>query len=163
MKISGQRRKAISPIVATVLIIAATLIAFAAVLGYIFGIFGSAASTANISATVTAAVHGPAGTSGIDQTAAAGGNITLALSNSGTGSTTVSSYSITFGGNTQTGSPATGTTLTITPSGKAGSAASANPLSVYIHIGTATTAGESFTGSITLANSEVVTFSGTFA
>ena len=82
MKISGQRRKAISPIVATVLIIAATLIAFAAVLGYIFGIFGSAASTANISATVTAAVHGPAGTSGIDQTAAAGGNITLSVTGS---------------------------------------------------------------------------------
>ncbi|MDG6974340.1 MAG: type IV pilin N-terminal domain-containing protein, partial [Nitrososphaerota archaeon] len=46
MKISGRQRKGISPIIATVLIIAATLIAFAAVAGYIFGLFGSSTKSA---------------------------------------------------------------------------------------------------------------------
>jgi len=164
MKISGRQRKGISPIVATVLIIAATLIAFAAVLGYIFGIFGGAASTTNGTATVTASVHGAGATATltqVKQTGANHGNITITLSNSGTGSSTISSYSLTYGGNTETGTIAA--TFTLNPSGQTGSGASANPLVVYLDVGKATTAGEAFSGSITLANSEVISFTGTYS
>lgn len=46
-KAGARRRAAISGIAATVLIVAATLIAFAAVAGYVYGIFGAAASATN--------------------------------------------------------------------------------------------------------------------
>ncbi len=44
-------RKAISPIIATVLIIAVTLIAAVAIGGFVFGIFGSASNTAQVEVT----------------------------------------------------------------------------------------------------------------
>src|SRR5271154_4650843 len=45
------QRKAISPIIATVLIIAVTLIAAVAIGGFVFGIFGSASSSAQVQVT----------------------------------------------------------------------------------------------------------------
>src|ERR1019366_2870651 len=51
----GQQRRAISPIIATVLIIAVTLIAAVAIGGFVFGIFGSASATANIAVTTVIA------------------------------------------------------------------------------------------------------------
>ncbi|MDG6910271.1 MAG: type IV pilin N-terminal domain-containing protein [Nitrososphaerota archaeon] len=92
MKISGRQRKGISPIIATVLIIAATLIAFAAVAGYIFGLFGSSTKSAQ------AQVVGESLTSGTT------GVLSLQFSNSGGQSVTITSESVTVGGATYTGS-----------------------------------------------------------
>ncbi|MDG7012201.1 MAG: type IV pilin N-terminal domain-containing protein [Nitrososphaerota archaeon] len=104
MKISGRQRKGISPIIATVLIIAATLIAFAAVAGYIFGLFGSSTKSAQAEVTSSNLV-------------ASTGVLTLDFSNSGGQSVTISSVSVTVGGTTYTES---GTAIAyISPSGAA--------------------------------------------
>ncbi|MDG6982922.1 MAG: type IV pilin N-terminal domain-containing protein [Nitrososphaerota archaeon] len=97
MKISGRQRKGISPIIATVLIIAATLIAFAAVAGYIFGLFGS--STKSAQAQVV----------GESLTAATGASngLTMTFSNSGGQSVTITSVSVTIGGTTYSATPST--------------------------------------------------------
>jgi len=47
-----KRRKAISPVLATVILIAITLIAAIAVAGFVFGLFGSFTSTAHVMASV---------------------------------------------------------------------------------------------------------------
>lgn len=163
MKISGQRRKAISPIVATVLIIAATLIAFAAVLGYIFGIFGSSANTANISASSPSISHSFTAETSYPTTAATYG--TIVLSNTGTANTTVSSGTISFGSHTfalLVGSSGTASCTSATPC-TVGSGKSFT-LYVYINAGTTTaTSGEAFNGVIDLANGEQASFTGTFS
>lgn len=48
----GKKRKAISPVLATVILIAITLIAAIAVAGFVFGLFGSFTSTAQVSASI---------------------------------------------------------------------------------------------------------------
>jgi len=54
------KRKAISPVLATVILIAITLIAAIAIAGFVFGLFGTFTSTARVQASVTscAAVAG---------------------------------------------------------------------------------------------------------
>ena len=51
MKITKSKRKAISPVLATVILIAITLIAAIAIAGFVFGLFGTFTSTARVSAT----------------------------------------------------------------------------------------------------------------
>ena len=84
MKISGRQRKGISPIIATVLIIAATLIAFAAVAGYVFGLFGSSTSGANAQSVNTSFV-------------ASTGVFNDTFTNSGGKSVTINSISVVVG------------------------------------------------------------------
>ncbi|MGD0396477.1 MAG: archaellin/type IV pilin N-terminal domain-containing protein [Nitrososphaerales archaeon] len=56
---SGKKRKAISPVLATVILIAITLIAAIAVAGFVFGLFGSFTSSPNLTATaVTCSISG---------------------------------------------------------------------------------------------------------
>jgi len=50
---SPKRRKAISPVLATVILIAITLIAAIAIAGFVFGLFGSFTSSAQVSASVS--------------------------------------------------------------------------------------------------------------
>ena len=80
-------RKAISPVIATVILIAITLIAAIAIAGFVFGLFGSFTSNAQVTATATCV----AGTAQ---------PCTVYLSNTGTANTNVLSASITFGGKT---------------------------------------------------------------
>ncbi len=166
MKISGQQRKAISPIVATVLIIAATLIAAAAILGYVFGIFGGASTTANVTASAPSLSHSYSSETAYPTTAATFGTVTL--SNSGTGSTSaLTTGSITYGGSTypiligSTGTAiCTSTTCGVPSNG-------ALTVDFYVNgVGTGTgapTSGETFNGLVNLANGESATFSGTFS
>jgi len=136
----GGRRDAISPIVATVLIIAATLIAFAAVAGYVFGILGSGSSTANVSVTAVSINHSLL--TGV-----------LSLSNTGTAGTAASGVTLTYSGQTcspvaSTATIGSGTTIAISITGT----------------GTCT-AGPSSTpydGYVSLSNGEEATFAGTF-
>lgn len=72
----GKKRKAISPVLATVILIAITLIAAIAVAGFVFGLFGSFTSTPQLQATNV--VCGTTGT-------AAAVTCTFSLTNSGSG------------------------------------------------------------------------------
>ena len=147
MKISGRQRKGISPIVATVLIIAATLIAFAAVLGYIFGIFGGAGSTANVSVTSVSLSHSC-------MVAAPAITCTLSLTNTGSSSATTTGGTITFGGTTYTWTSAS------TP---IAADSAAHTVVLTATSATSASAGQAFTGVVSLTNGEQALFSGTFS
>src|SRR5712692_9050845 len=76
------KRKAISPVLATVILIAITLIAAIAIAGFVFGLFGSFTSSATVSVQV--------------QTCAVTGLVcTLTVSNSGTASASISANTCT--------------------------------------------------------------------
>ncbi len=143
MKITNaQKRKAISPVIATVILIAITLIAAIAIAGFVFGLFGSFTSTAQVlvsSASCTTSL-----------------SCTLTLSNSGTANTAVvaSTFTLTYGGVKYGGTCNGGTPLVIT-------AGSAPPVSCTVS-GASPVSGEQFTGSLGLSNGGVVSFSGTF-
>ncbi len=84
----GSQRKAISPVLATVILIAITLIAAIAIAGFVFGLFGSFTSSAHTSVSVTSCTAG-------------GGNEACLLSflNSGTANTAATTVcSVTWGG-----------------------------------------------------------------
>ncbi|MDV3243929.1 MAG: type IV pilin N-terminal domain-containing protein [Nitrososphaerales archaeon] len=166
MKITSKNeRKAISPIIATVLIIAATLIAFAAIGGYVFGIFGSASNTANVQVTSAALGH-----------LLAAGSLTLV--NSGTGSTTVSGVSITYNGQTCSvpASATNGWSITgnagniVGAAGTAGATGASQTITVTLtnaggYCGTAAPAaaqGTAYNGNVLLANGALASFTGTF-
>ena len=154
-------RKAISPVIATVILIAITLIAAIAIAGFVFGLFGSFTATAevtqvgsNLSAT------GLSGTSNslaatCETTTPASGDSYVVLSNTGTGSTSVTAVSLILGGTTYTITTPTGCSATpIKASG-----------TLYVVIsGTASStlaAGSTFGGSVSLANGGNVPLSGT--
>jgi len=101
-----QRREGITPVIATVILIAVTLIAAVAVTGFTFGLFGS--FTASPQVTVTGSslsagglANGAGGTS-LTATCAtsAGAGSYVALTNTGTSTATVTSGTIVYGGST---------------------------------------------------------------
>lgn len=151
----GQRqRRAISPIIATVLIIAVTLVASVAIGGFVFGLFGSSTVTAQVQAitsyipssissgtTFTAACATAQGTSGYTQ-----------FSNTGTANTLISSITVTYAGVSRSATP-TGT-CTVT----AGQ-------SLYVQISaipSGATAGSQYSGFAVTANGAQVVFAGAF-
>lgn len=145
MKITNvHMRKAISPVIATVILIAITLIAAIAIAGFVFGLFGSFTSTAQISVTTAAltSTSGPAGKITFQNTGAANG--------------AVNSITLTYGGQTCTPTVAT-LPLTVVAGSSAFVTVSATGC------GTAPAAGQQFTGSASLSNGGVASFTGTFA
>jgi flagellin-like protein len=158
-KVSTKGRKAISPVIATVILIAITLIAAIAIAGFVFGIFGSFSSSATVTVTGVAI---PSGSAAVAFPATAtcpttAGTPYVAISNSGTGSTTVTGVSITYAGNTYTA------TLTGCTIGAAGS----NTATLYVVMGTfapgPTLKGTQFVGAVTLGNGASVSYTGTFS
>ncbi|MDG6981486.1 MAG: hypothetical protein JRN51_10305, partial [Nitrososphaerota archaeon] len=129
--------------IATVILIAITLIAAIAIAGFVFGLFGSFTSTAQLSATGTSISHS-ALTSG-----------TISVQNTGTANANINSVSLTFGGLTcsltlSTAVPVTaGSSATITLTGITGCATPAS--------------GEQFTGSLSASNGGQISFTGTFS
>lgn len=170
MKITNvMKRRAISPVIATVILIAITLIAAIAIAGFVFGLFpGFTASaqvtqgTSNLSATKlnTANVTNTGGfVAECFKTPGAGSYV--GLSNSGTGSTTVTAVSLILQGKTYLAVLDT-TCTTVNPV-----AASST---IYLRIfppstapNPALSAGASFGGTVTLANSGQVPLSGVLA
>ena len=150
MKIAYKgKRKAISPVLATVILIAITLIAAIAIAGFVFGLFGSFTSTAQVQASVTSCTQVGAG-------AGTGETCALVLTNSGNANTaTTGSCSLTYGGHTWVGVIGVAT-LT--------AGASNNALACDAH-GAATqvgaTSGSQVTGAVILANGGNALFSGT--
>ena len=152
MKInSARRRKAISPVLATVILIAITLIAAIAIAGFVFGLFGSFTSTARI--TVSAVQFYP-GAAGIGVAPPAS---TVLVLNTGTSNANVNSMSLTYGG--QTCAPAvTGAPVQIT-------AGVAPGITLTVTAGTCTAAsapGQAYSGTLALSNGGQVPFSGIF-
>jgi len=142
----GKKRKAISPVLATVILIAITLIAAIAVAGFVFGLFGSFTSSALISVSSASIAHGVAATPFVGSVVA---------QNTGTSNAQVTAVTVTYGG--QTCSPAiTGGPQTVT-------AGAAPGITVTLTSGTcgaASTSGESFSGSFSLSNGGQAAFSG---
>ena len=143
-KVQRKNRKAISPVLATVILIAITLIAAIAIAGFVFGLFGSFTSTAQVSVTQATLPHGiVAATS-------------LYAQNTGTSNTMVNSMTLTYGG--QTCAP-TMTAVTLT----AGAGATAIVITATGGCSTGANPGEAFTGSLALSNGGQIPFSGTFS
>jgi len=86
MNLKTSRRKAISPVLATVILIAITLIAAIAIAGFVFGLFGTFTSTARVSVVSTSCVENGGGTAVV---------CTILLSNTGNAPTSTTSCSFT--------------------------------------------------------------------
>jgi len=164
MKISNVReRKAISPIIATVLIIAATLIAFAAIGGYTFGLFGSSTSTANVQVTGSVLPAGAFVITAATNLAQCAGTApaapygTLTLANTGSASATVTSLTVSSGQGVTTTIAATGTCAIL------GGATLTMYVKVYgLTAATLPTSGSSYTGYVVMNNGAQVTLAGAF-
>jgi len=152
MKITNaRRRKAISPVLATVILIAITLIAAIAVAGFVFGLFGSFTSSARVQISLATIVH--------SATSPGAGSSLLAL-NTGTSNTLANSVSLTWGG--QTCSPV----ITLGPIQLTAGVSPGVSIPLTAASGSCatvvSTAGEAFTGIVYLSNGGQVPFSGTF-
>jgi flagellin-like protein len=160
------QRKAISPIIATVLIIAVTLIAAVAIGGFVFGIFGTSSQSAQIQVTTAALAHADFTTGGAGTAVTACGNAVpatsyMTLTNSGTAGATVTGVSLTWAGATNPYTLPAGCTV-----GAAGSTGSTGA-TVYLtfaseKIATLVVAGQTYSGTITLSNGAQLLFTGTW-
>jgi len=135
---SARRRKAISPVLATVILIAITLIAAIAIAGFVFGLFGSFTSSARVSAQVTTCVVSTK-------------TCTVLLTNTGTSNANALSCSIQDNGAPESGTLGGGPTV---PAGQAG--VSFTCLLGTIH----SVAGSTAEGSFAMSNGATVPFSG---
>ncbi|MEM3186087.1 MAG: type IV pilin N-terminal domain-containing protein [Conexivisphaerales archaeon] len=159
------KKRAISPVIATVILIAITLIAAVAIGGFVFGLFGSFTKNAQVT------VIGVSASSGTSTTAKAlcypstskslsgsGADfINVTLTNTGTGATNVTSISVTFGGQTYTDATLSGSCFI----GASGS--NNSTLTVSFTPGASSNPGEQFTGTVSLANGAELPFTGTFS
>jgi len=155
-------RRAISPIVATVLIVAVTLVASVAIAGFVFGVFGTSTNSAQVAVTAASLRSGDflSTNAGLTFTCGPAAGSFLTLSNTGTTGTAVTAATLNWAGQTNSYSLATGSSCTV---GAAGSAtATKNLLLVSAKLLTSATAGGTFTGSVTLASGAVLLFTGTF-
>jgi flagellin-like protein len=136
-------RKAISPVLATVLLVAITLIASVAVGGFVFGLFGTFTSTAQVSA-------GTVSCSGTPEVC------TLMLQNTGSGNAAITgTCNLNFAGGSYVS-----TAALVSGSLQAGGSATVRctgPASQHAP------AGAQVTGYVTLGNGAEVLFAGTAA
>jgi len=156
MKISTpRRRKAISPILATVILIAITLIAAIAIAGFVFGLFGSFTSTPRIQETFAQVTHPAGGGAGLTAVCAAGdlpAANTVIFSNTGSASGAITEISITYSGVTQSAAVAACTV--------ASGAFATITLSLFT---TAGVAGQTFTGAAVTSSGAQVAYTGVFS
>lgn len=136
------RRKAISPVLATVILIAITLIAAIAIAGFVFGLFGSFTSSAQVSAVAVTCSD-------------ATGNCTVNLQNTGSANATPTACTIQISG---TSTPGTSNTFAPVTAG-------AGAITEVCGLGAAQTQsiGSTAQGAFTLSNGATVTFSGTWS
>ena len=144
MRIPTHRRKAISPVLATVILIAITLIAAIAIAGFVFGLFGSFTSSAQVSAQVQSCHHDPTGI-----------NCRVLLTNTGTSNTAATACAVSLSG-TNTAGTINGTSTTI-------KASSSQVLSCWVLGGAAQTIGSQAIGSFSMSNGASVPTSGVWS
>ncbi|HEV2138966.1 MAG TPA: archaellin/type IV pilin N-terminal domain-containing protein [Nitrososphaerales archaeon] len=143
----SKNRKAISPVLATVILIAITLIAAIAIAGFVFGLFGSFTSSAQVSAQV--------------QTCAAGtGVCTVKLTNTGTSNVAETGCFVRLSGVNTAGVVTFAVTV---PATTATVPASASGTYICTPPATAQTAGSQAIGSFTMSNGASVPFSGVWS
>jgi archaeal type IV pilus assembly protein PilA len=146
-KVQRKNRKAISPVLATVILIAITLIAAIAIAGFVFGLFGSFTSSAQVSAQVTKCTFN--GTNDV---------CTVNLTNTGTSNVAVVGCSINVGGSSTVGAAAfvaPSTSLTVGASGTDLVSCTAGT--------TVQTVGSEAVGSFSMSNGASVPFSGVWS
>jgi len=137
-----RNRKAISPVLATVILIAITLIAAVAIAGFVFGLFGSFTKTAQVQASSVAC-------------SATGKDCALSLINSGNANTaTAGECTITYSGATYQG--------TLTGGGSVVAGGSLSVTCTAPVTAPAGVPGGSVTGSVTLTNGGTDYYSGSF-
>jgi flagellin-like protein len=139
---TSKRRKAISPVLATVILIAITLIAAIAVAGFVFGLFGTFTSSAHIQAQVTSC------------TRAAPAVCTVNLMNTGTSNATPNSCTIQINGVATAGAVLPAATPVV-----AGAAATAYTCTMGAGV-TGGQAGAQAVGSFSLSNGATVPYAG---
>jgi len=137
-KVQRRKRKAISPVLATVILIAITLIAAIAIAGFVFGLFGSFTSSARVSAAVTTC------------TRASPATCNLSVQNTGTSNVAATACFININGVSTTG------TVGGTSAYTAGAGAVSTTCSIAATTGGA--AGSSVVGSLQLTNGATVPF-----
>ena len=165
------QKKAISPIIATVLIIAVTLIAAVAIGGFVFGIFGSASATANIQVTAAVApaaafIGTPASTVYTCASAATAVTTNLAylsLVNTGTASATVTGVTITWAGASNVFNPTSTCTVGAAGSTLATAAATMDLVfTAHPTLSVVPVTGQTYSITVTLSNGASVLYTGTF-
>jgi flagellin-like protein len=139
----GRKRKAISPVLATVILIAITLIAAIAVAGFVFGLFGSFTKTAQISATVVTC-------------SIATKTCSVSLVNTGAGNANTVACSVTVAGVTAAGTNGGAAATNVV----AGAGATTATCTALAAVGTL---GAQVVGSFTLSNGGTVQFTGTWS
>jgi flagellin-like protein len=156
-------RRAISPIIATVLIIAVTLIAAVAIGGFVFGIFGTASQTAQVAVTTVTAPAGSFAVGGAGVTfwcaTTAGANAYLVVTNTGTAAASVTGLTVVWAGQNNAFTPTPACSI-----GAAGSGTATTyiDLAAAADLGTVAVTGQSFQGTVTLSNGAEVLFTATF-
>jgi len=163
MKInSSRRRKAISPVLATVILIAITLIAAIAVAGFVFGLFGTFTSGQNLQLVGTSCASAAAAKlDGVTAHTATNDCLT-ALTNTGGAAGSITACSIygasqTIYGGTTTAHPTTLTaeTTVAVPAGTTSGA----PIVVECDSAAGLTAGAAISGSLVVASGSPLAFS----
>jgi len=154
------RRRAISPVLATVILIAITLIAAIAVAGFVFGLFGSFTSSATVTEIGSNFAAAGTGTTALTLAATPCGTTPsgyyLEFSNTGTANTAINSVSLTYGGSTSSVSISN-------PSANCVAKAGAQEYVYFTTLGTVQAAsGERYTGSAALGNGGSVSYTGSF-
>jgi len=144
---ASNRRKAISPVLATVILIAITLIAAIAIAGFVFGLFGSFTSSAQISASTVSCFTNPA-----NHTA----YCDLVVQNTGTSNAAVTGVHVNIAG-VSTAAATFNPVLPMTVTAGAGQ------VHLVVHMAAAVqggTAGSQVVGTMALTNGGQVSFSG---
>ena len=161
------RRRAISPIIATVLIIAVTLIAAVAIGGFVFGIFGSSTNSAQVAVTsqnLVAADLLSSNTAASPTCSVTGAADDLILTNTGTAAASVTGVTVTWAG--AVNSFAISGTCIVAAAGNAGATTNGNPMAILFSatnkLGTSAVTGQTYTGTVTMGNGAVLVFQGTF-
>jgi len=156
MKITNNRkRKAISPVLATVILIAITLIAAIAVAGFVFGLFGTFTSSATLQLAVVSCYSGSTGAGNI----ATSSYCILSVTNTGGSAGSVTACSV-YGTAETEGKLATATStppLGVTPTAVPAGTTSAAPIYVGCD-GMALTSGAVVSGIFTVASGSPLSF-----
>jgi len=156
MRGNKNRRKGISPIIATLTLVAVTLVAAVAVGGFVFGVFGTQTSTPQVT-VVYAYIPSDLDDTGLaattDDTAPPPYG-KIMVKNVGTSSVDISGLTLTFG-QSKAYAEVQGDDTTI-PAGET--------KTIYITaLQKEAAAGQQFTGAVILSNGAQVFFTGTFA
>jgi flagellin-like protein len=157
------KRNAVSPIIATVLIIAVTLIASVAIGGFVFGIFAQGQNSAQVAVTGTALLAANFLTTNAGKTftcASSSSAAYLTLTNTGSGSASVATVAITWAGGNSAYTLLSG----VCSIGASGSTTATTYLvfPATSKITPSAVSGQTYTGTVTLSNGAQLLLTGTW-